>query len=91
MIPKVMSWKKDTVQDLTDLIKSGETLAVIDIHGVPAGAMLGMRATLRGDMKIQVAKKRLMSMHGNVVDSKMRISMSCSKAQFNLLSFPLQV
>ena len=61
MIPKVMSWKKDTVQDLTDLIKSGDTLAVIDIHGVPAGAMLGMRATLRGDMKIQVAKKRLMS------------------------------
>ena len=56
-----MSWKKDTVQDLTDLIKSGDTLAVIDIHGVPAGAMLGMRATLRGDMKIQVAKKRLMS------------------------------
>ena len=61
MIPKVVSWKKDTVQDLTDLIKSGDTLAVIDIHGVPAGAMLGMRATLRGDMKIQVAKKRLMS------------------------------
>ena len=56
-----MSWKKDTVQDLIDLIKSGDTLAVIDIHGVPAGAMLGMRATLRSDMKIQVAKKRLMT------------------------------
>jgi len=56
-----VSWKKDTVQDLIDLIKSGDTLAVIDIHGVPAGAMLGMRATLRSDMKIQVAKKRLMS------------------------------
>ena len=61
MIPKVVSWKKDTVQDLVDLIKSGDTLAVIDIHGVPAGAMLGMRATLRSDMKIQVAKKRLMT------------------------------
>ena len=61
MIPKVVSWKKDTVQDLVDLIKSGDTLAVIDIHGVPAGAMLGMRATLRTDMKIQVAKKRLMT------------------------------
>jgi large subunit ribosomal protein L10 len=56
-----VSWKKDTVQDLIDLIKSGDTLAVIDIHGVPAGAMLGMRATLRSDMKIQVAKKRLMT------------------------------
>ena len=60
MIPKVMSWKKDTVSDLVDLLKSGDTLAVIDIHGVPAGAMIGMRATLRDSMKIQVAKKRLM-------------------------------
>ena len=44
-----------------DLLKSGDTIAVIDVHGVPAGAMLGMRATLRTDMKIQVAKKRLMT------------------------------
>ena len=61
MIPKVVSWKKDTVKDLVDLLKSGDTIAVIDVHGVPAGAMLGMRASLRPDMKIQVAKKRLMS------------------------------
>lgn len=60
MIPKVMSWKKDTVSDLVGLLKSGDTIAVIDIHGVPAGAMIGMRATLRDSMKIQVAKKRLM-------------------------------
>jgi len=60
LIPKVMSWKKDTVSDLVDLLNSGETLAVIDIHGVPAGAMIGMRATLRDNMKIQVAKKQLM-------------------------------
>ena len=44
-----------------DLLKSGDTIAVIDVHGVPAGAMLGMRASLRSDMNIQVAKKRLMS------------------------------
>jgi len=55
-----MSWKKDTVSDLVGLLKSGDTIAVIDIHGVPAGAMIGMRATLRDSMKIQVAKKRLM-------------------------------
>jgi large subunit ribosomal protein L10 len=54
-----MSWKKDTVSDLLGLLNSGETLAVIDIHGVPAGAMIGMRATLRDNMKIQVAKKQL--------------------------------
>jgi len=55
-----MSWKKDTVSDLVGLLKSGDTIAVIDIHGVPAGAMIGMRATLRDSMKIQVAKKQLM-------------------------------
>ena len=60
MIPKVMPWKKDTVKDLIDLLKSGDTLAVIDIHGVPAGAMIGMRKDLRKSMKIQVAKKQLM-------------------------------
>lgn len=60
MIPKVMSWKKDTVNDLHELLTGGETIAVIDIHGVPAAAMFGMRAELRSQMNIQVAKKRLM-------------------------------
>ena len=62
MIPKVASWKKNTVSDLTEMLQNGGTLAVIDIHGVPAGAMLGMRADLRGKMSIQVAKKRLMKL-----------------------------
>jgi ribosomal protein L10 len=43
-----MPWKKDTVKDLVSLLKSGDTLAVIDIHGVPAGAMIGMRKTYVG-------------------------------------------
>ncbi len=60
MIPKVASWKKDTVSSLTEMLNGGGTLAVIDIHGVPAGAMIGMRNDLRDKMKIQVAKKRLM-------------------------------
>ena len=51
-----MSWKKDTVNDLHALLTSGDTIAVIDIHGVPASAMFGMRAELRQSMKIQVAK-----------------------------------
>ena len=62
MIPKVSPWKKDTVSGLTEMLQNGGTLAVIDIHGVPAGAMLGMRAGLRGKMAIQVAKKRLMKL-----------------------------
>ena len=62
MIPKVSSWKKDTVSDLSKMLQNGGTLAIIDIHGVPADAMLGMRAGLRGKMSIQVAKKRLMKL-----------------------------
>jgi len=62
LIPKVSPWKKDTVASLTDMLSKGGTLAVIDIHGVPAGAMLGMRANLRSSMNIQVAKKRLMKL-----------------------------
>lgn len=60
MIPKVANWKRDTVSSLSDLVNGGGTLAVIDIHGVPAGAMIGMREDLRSNMNIQVAKKRLM-------------------------------
>ena len=62
MIPKVSPWKKDTVSDLTEMLNKGGTIAVIDIHGVPADAMLGMRAGLRSSMSIQVAKKRLMKL-----------------------------
>ena len=60
MIPKVMSWKRNTVNDLVEVLNNGETLAVIDIHGVPADSMIGMRNNLRSNMRIRVAKKRLM-------------------------------
>ena len=60
MIPKVRSWKRDTVAELEAMLNSGSTIAVIDIHGVPAGTMIGMRESLRGDMDIRVAKKQLM-------------------------------
>ena len=60
MIPKVASWKKNTVSGLSEMLAKGGTLAVIDIHGVPADSMIGMRAGLRDKVNIQVAKKRLM-------------------------------
>tara|TARA_B100000424_G_scaffold167986_2_gene129237 strand:+ start:3031 stop:4044 length:1014 start_codon:yes stop_codon:yes gene_type:complete len=62
LIPKVSPWKKDTLASLTEMLNKGGTFAVIDIHGVPADAMLGMRAGLRSNMNIQVAKKRLMKL-----------------------------
>jgi large subunit ribosomal protein L10 len=62
LIPKVASWKKDTVSLLKEQLESGTTIAIIDIHGVPADSMLGMRAGLRENMRIQVAKKTLISL-----------------------------
>ena len=60
MIPKVANWKRDAVADLKKQINSGGVFAVIDIHGVPADSMLGMRAELYGKMEVSVAKKQLM-------------------------------
>jgi large subunit ribosomal protein L10 len=60
VIPKVANWKRDAVADLKDQIDAGGVFAVIDIHGVPADSMLGMRAELYGKMAVSVAKKQLM-------------------------------
>lgn len=60
MIPKVSSWKREAVSNLAVQVEKGGVLAVIDVHGVPAGAMLGMRKSLSESMQIQVAKKQLM-------------------------------
>ena len=60
MIPKVRDWKRDTVAELKGQIDNGGVLAVLDVHGVPADTMLGMRAELYGKMEVRVAKKQLM-------------------------------
>ena len=83
MIPKVAPWKKDTVSDLTDMLKKGGTIAVIDIHGVPAGAMLGMCAGLRSTMNIQVAKKRLMKLAWEAVGNDFVTLKHYTHLQFN--------
>lgn len=59
MIPKVVSWKKDRVGELTDILKQDGVIAIVDTNGVPATAMLGMRAELRDSMTMTMAKKTL--------------------------------
>lgn len=44
---------------LSDLLKSEGVIGVIDVAGVPATAMLGMRDTLRDSMVLTMAKKTL--------------------------------
>lgn len=61
MIPKAAQWKKDRVSVLTDILEKKEgVIGVIDVAGVPATAMLGMRKTLREQMVMTMAKKTLM-------------------------------
>lgn len=59
MIPKISPWKKDRVDVLTDLLKQGGVVGIIDVEGVPATAMLGMRKTLREQITLTMAKKTL--------------------------------
>jgi large subunit ribosomal protein L10 len=59
LIPKATQWKKDRVTVLTELLKQDGVVGVIDVEGVPATAMLGMRETLRQEMVLTMAKKTL--------------------------------
>jgi len=72
MIAKAAPWKKGTISKLSDDIAKGGTLAIIDIHGIPADAMLGMRESLRDSMSIRVAKKKLMNRAWN--EAKLDVS-----------------
>ena len=59
MIPKVVSWKKDRVEELTEILQQDGVIGIVDTSGVPATAMLGMRAELRTMMSLTMAKKTL--------------------------------
>ena len=62
MIPKIAPWKKTVADKIEEVVRKGGVLAVIDVHGVPAGVMLGIRADLRKNMEIIVAKKTLIKL-----------------------------
>ena len=57
--PKIASWKKSRVDQLTEVLNSDGVVGIVDVGGVPAGNMLDMRSNLRDSMKITMAKKTL--------------------------------
>jgi large subunit ribosomal protein L10 len=57
---KAAHWKKDRVSELADLLRQDGVLAIVDVSGVPATAMLGMRDDLRSIMTMTMAKKSLL-------------------------------
>ena len=59
MMAKAAPWKKDRVTELTEILSGDGIVGIVDIGGVPAGNMLGMRSDLREQMTMTMAKKTL--------------------------------
>ena len=57
---KAATWKKDRVSELADILKQDGIFAIVDVSGVPATAMLGMRDDLRSMITMTMAKKSLL-------------------------------
>ncbi|MEE2759146.1 MAG: 50S ribosomal protein L10 [Candidatus Thermoplasmatota archaeon] len=58
-MPKAASWKKDRVSVLAEILSKDGVIGIVDVEGVPATAMLGMRENLRDQMVLTMAKKTL--------------------------------
>jgi len=59
MMAKAAPWKKGRVSELADILSNDGIVGIVDIGGVPAGNMLGMRSSLRDRMTMTMAKKTL--------------------------------
>ncbi|MBN1391116.1 MAG: 50S ribosomal protein L10 [Candidatus Thermoplasmatota archaeon] len=55
----VADWKKDVVNELEGIIRDHSTVAVVKIDRIPGVQMQNIRAKLRDQMTIKVAKKNL--------------------------------
>ena len=77
--PKIAPWKKDRVQELTDILNSDGVVGIVDVGGVPAGNMLDMRSNLRDSMKITMAKKTLVVSLGRIWKRYRRVRIATRK------------
>ncbi len=62
MMAKASPWKKDRVSELAGILSNDGIVGIVDIGGVPAGNMLGMRSSLRDQMTMTMAKKTLIKL-----------------------------
>ncbi len=58
-IHDIPQWKKDTVEQLVQLLKSHEVIGIASLEGISSRALQEIRATLRGTAIIKVAKNTL--------------------------------
>jgi large subunit ribosomal protein L10 len=57
MMENVAEWKTEAVSELRDIIGRYQTIAVVRIDRIPGSQLQQIRATLRNDMSLKVAKK----------------------------------
>lgn len=58
----VPDWKKGVYQELKDLVTDHSVIGIVNIDGIPGPQMLNMRRNLWGDVKIKIAKKKIIQM-----------------------------
>ncbi|MBR9680153.1 MAG: 50S ribosomal protein L10 [Candidatus Altiarchaeota archaeon] len=56
----VKEWKKKQVDELSKLVKTGDTVGLVDIKGLPSKQFQLVRKSLRGRIEIKVVKKRIL-------------------------------
>lgn len=56
----VAKWKSDSVKELKELIMQYDIVAVVDLNNLPARQLQVLKEKLRKDVYLKVAKKRLM-------------------------------
>lgn len=56
----VAAWKKKLVNNLVDEMLSNPVVAIVDVEGIAGQQIQGMRAKLRGEVYLKMAKNKLM-------------------------------
>ncbi|MFO7836187.1 MAG: 50S ribosomal protein L10 [Candidatus Thorarchaeota archaeon] len=67
---KVPQWKKDMVKKLSDMIEDSEMVGLVNVEGVGAKQMHGIRESLRGSAVIKMARNTLMKRAIEKVDKE---------------------
>ena len=59
----VAPWKKERVQELTELLTGNEVVGVVRVDGIPSAQIQQMRAALRGKVRFLVSKNNLLRLY----------------------------
>ncbi|MEM2934654.1 MAG: 50S ribosomal protein L10 [Methanocellales archaeon] len=78
-------WKREEIKEIKNEIKNHSTLAIVDMHGIPADQMQKIRSELRGLVKLKVARNSLISIALNECNGEIKKLDSYIKGQTGLI------